>query len=168
MSFVEIVLALTVLLDRVKGLIMQRIGVSLKCEELNLQPEREGGIELSEDMQQVLSLLTGFSKNTRIVIQASPVGSLRTTSPRIQDIKHIEGSGSNDEVQGSDMPCSEVMCMADPTNTGIIWVRTLSTATTMNAWPLAVGEVINLSMDNYRDLRALIVTHADMLICAIA
>ena len=168
MSFVEILLALTVLLDRVKGLIMQRIGVSLKCEELNLQPEREGGIELSEDMQQVLSLLTGFSKNTRIVLQASPVGALRTTSARIQDIKHIEGSGANDEVQGSDIPCSEVMCMADPTNTGTIWVRTLTTATTMNAWPLAVGEVITLSMDNYRDLRALIVTHADMLICAIA
>ncbi len=168
MSFVEILLVLTVLLDRVKGLIMQRIGVSLKCEELNLQPEREGGIELSEDMQQVLSLLTGFSKNRRIVLQASPVGALRTTSPRIQDIKHIEGSGANDQVQGSDMPCSEVMCMADPTNTGIIWVRTLTTATTMNAWPLAVGEVITLSMDNYRDLRGLIVTHADMLICAIA
>ena len=147
---------------------MQRIGTPLKCPDLNLNPEREGGIQLSDDMQQVLSLLTGFSKNTRIVIQASPVGSLRTTSPRIQDIKHIEGSGANAERQGSDMLCSEVMCMADPTNTGTIWVRTLITATTMNAWPLGVGEVINLSMDNYRDLRALIVTHADMLICAIA
>ena len=147
---------------------MQRIGTPLQCPELKLQPEREGNIELSPDMQQVLSLLTGFSKNNRIVLQASPVGSLRTTSPRIQDIKHIEGSGANDERQGSDIPCSEVMCMADPTNTGTIWVRTLTTATTMNAWPLAVGEVITLSMDNYRDLRALIVTHADMLICAIA
>ncbi len=147
---------------------MQRIGTPLKCPELHLQPEREGNIVLSDDMQQVLSLLTGFSKNLRIVLQASPVGSLRTTSARIQDIKHIEGSGANDEVQGSDIPCSEVMCMADPTNTGTIWVRTLTTATTMNAWPLAVGEVITLSMDNYRDLRALIVTHADMLICAIA
>ncbi len=168
MSLVEIVLALTVLLDRLKGLVMQTIGTPLKIPELHLQGEQEGGIKLSPDMQQVLSLLTGFSKNRRIVLQASPVGSLRTTSPRIQDIKHIEGSGANDEVQGSDIPCSEVMCMADPTNTGTIWVRTLTTATAMNAWPLAVGEVITLSMDNYRDLRALIVTHADMLICAIA
>ena len=147
---------------------MQRIGTPLKCPELQLQPEREGNIVLSDDMQQVLSLLTGFSKNQRIVLQASPVGALRTTSARIQDIKHIEGSGANDEVQGSDIPCSEVMCMGDPTNTGIIWVRTLTTASAMNAWPLGVGEVITLSMDNYRDLRALIVTHADMLICAIA
>ncbi len=149
-------------------LIMQAIGVSLKCEELQLHPEREGNINLSPGMQQVLSLLTGFSKNERIVIQASPVGSLRTTSPRIQDIKHIEGSGANDLVQGSDIPCSEVMCMGEPTNTGTIWVRTLMNATVTNAWPLGVGEVITLSMDNYRDLRALIVTHADVLICAIA
>ena len=168
MSVVEVVLVLTVLIDRLKGLIMHRIGTPLKLPELNLEPPQEGGINLSDDMQQVLSLLTAFSKNRRIIVQASPVGSLRTTSARIQDIKHIEGSGANDEVQGTDIPCSEVMCMADPTNTGIVWVRTLTTATTMNAWPLGVGEVVNLAMDNYRDLRALIVTHADMLICAIA
>ncbi len=147
---------------------MQQIGTPLPCPELHLQPEREGNIQLSDDMQQVLSLLTGFSKNERIVLQASPVGSLRITSPRIQDIKHIEGSGANDERQGSDIPCSEIMCMADPTNTGTIWVRTLSTATAMNAWPLGVGEVVNFAVDNYRDLHVLIVTHADMLICAIA
>lgn len=168
MSYMEAILALAFLRYRVKGLSMQRIGTPLKCPELHLQPEREGNIELSSDMQQVLALLTGFSKNERIVLQASPVGSLRTTSPRIQDIKHLEGSGVNDHVQGSDMPCSEIMCMGDPTNTGTIWVRTLTTATTGNAWPLAAGEVVNLSADNYRDLRALIVTHADMLICAIA
>ncbi len=125
-------------------------------------------MELSPDMQQVLSLLTGFSKNRRIILQASPGGALRTTSARIQDIKHIEGSGANDEVQGSDIPCSEIMCMGEPTNGGIVWVRTLKTATTTNAWPLGPGEVVNFAVDNYRDLRALIVTHADMLICAIA
>ena len=157
-----------VLSDKVRELIMNRIGTPMKCPELNLQDERPGGIELSENMQQVLSILTGFVENRRVLLKASPGGVLRTTSARVQDIKHIEGSGANDQVQGSDMPCSEVMCMADPTNTGTIWVRTLTTATAMNGWPLAVGEVITLSMDNYRDLRALIVTHADMLICAIA
>ncbi len=147
---------------------MARIGTPLKCPELHLSPEKGGGIELSDNMQQSLSLLTGFSKNRRIILQASPVGSLRTTSPRIQDIKHIEGSGVNAQVQGSDMPCSEIMCMGEPSNTGTIWVRTLKTATTTNAWPLAAGEVVNLSADNYRDVRALVVDHADVLICAIA
>ncbi len=147
---------------------MARIGTPLKCPELHLSPEKEGGIELSDNMQQSLSLLTGFSKNHRIILQASPVGSLRTTSPRIQDFKHLEGSGPNDQVQGIDIPCSEIMCMGEPSNTGTIWVRTLKTATTSNAWPLAAGEVVNLSADNFRDVRALVIDHADVLICAIA
>ncbi len=147
---------------------MSRIGTPLKLPESNLQPEPEGGIELSENMQQVLSILTGFVENRRVLLKASPGGILRTTSPRVIDIKHLEGSGQNDQVQGSNIPCSEVMCMGDPTNTGTIWVRSLKTATTMNAWPLAAKDVINLSVDNFRDVRALIITHADMLICAIA
>jgi len=160
--------SMLVLCDKVRGLIMNRIGIPLKCPELHLSDKHEDGMELSKDVQQALSLLVGFVENKRVLLKASPGGILRTTSPRIQDIKHIEGSGANDEVQGSDIPCSEVMCMGEPSNTGTIWVRTLTTATITNAWPLGVGEVVILSMDNYRDLRALIVTHADVLICAIA
>ena len=168
MSFVEVVLALTVLLDRLKGLIMQRIGVPLKCDQLNLQPEREGNIELSDNMQQVLSLLTGFSKNQRIVLQSSPVGALRTTAARIIDIKHFTGSGANDEQQGLDVPCSEVMCMGHPDNAGKVWVRTLATAAVTNSWPLGAGEVQNMSVDNFRDLQMLFVTDGDILIVAYA
>ena len=168
MSFVEVVLALTVLLDRLKGLIMQRIGVPLKCDQLNLQPEREGNIELSDNMQQVLSLLTGFSKNQRIVLQSSPVGALRTTAARVIDIKHFTGSGANDVQEGHDVPCSEVMCMGHPDNTGKVWVRTLSVAQVTDSWPLGAGEVVNLSVDNLRDLQMLIVVDGEKLITAYA
>jgi len=167
-SFVEAVLALTVLLDRLKGLIMARIGTPLKVPELNLQPEREGGIELSDDMQQVLSLLTGFSKNRRIVLQSSPVGALRVTSARILDIVHFTGVGVNDTQQGDDVPCSEIMCMGHPSNTGKVWVRSLATANVDNAWPLGAGEVTNLSVDNFRDLQMLIVVAGEKLIVAYA
>lgn len=168
MSFLEVVLALTVLCDRLKGLIMQKIGTPLKCDDLNLQPEREGGIELSEDMQQVLSLMTGFSRNKRIVLRSSPVGALRTTSARIIDIKHFTADGDNDTQQGHDVPCSEVLCMGHPDNTGLVWVRNLSTATTSNAWPLAANAVINLSVDNFRDLQMLIAADTEKLIVAYA
>jgi len=167
-SLVELVLALTVLLDRLKGLIMARVGVPMKVPELNLQPEPEGGVELSEDMQQVLSLLTGFSKNRRIVLQSSPVGALRTTSARVIDVKHFTGSGASDTQQGDDVPCSEVMCMGHPDNTGLVWVRTLSTAEATNSWPLRAGEVVNLSVDNFRDLQMLIVVDTEKLIVAYA
>ena len=168
MSLIEVLLALTVLCDRIKGLIMPRIGVPLKAPELNLQPELEGGIELSEDMQQVLSLLTGFSKNRRIVLQSSPVGSLRTTSARIQDVLHFTGVGANDTQAGSDKPCGECLCMGHPDNTGKVWVRTLTAATVNNAWPLGAGEVLNISLDNMRDLQMLIVADTEKLIVAYA
>lgn len=147
---------------------MTRIGTPLKLPELNLQPEPEGGIELSEDMQQVLSLLTGFSKNRRIILQSSPVGALRTTSARLIDIKHFTATSDNDELQGLDVPCSEVMCMGHPSNTGKVWVRTLTTAAVTDSWPLGAGETINFSVDNFRDLQMIIVVDTEKLIVAYA
>ena len=168
MSFLEVVLALTVLIDRFKGLVMHRIGTPLKLPELNLQPEPEGGIELSEDMQQVLSLLTGFSKNRRIVLQSSPVGALRVTSARLIDVKHFTADQDDYTTQGDDVPCSEVMCMGHPSNTGKVWVRTLAEATTSNSWPLGPGESMNMSVDNFRDLQMLIALDTEKLIVAYA
>lgn len=168
MSVVEIVLALTVLLDRLKGLVMTKIGTPLKIPELHLQDEQEGGIELSPDMQQVLSLLTGFSKNRRIVLQSSPVGALRVTSSRLIDVIHFTATEANHKIQGGDIQCSEVMCMGHPDNTGKVWVRTLSDASTSNAWPLGAGEIWNASVDNLRDLRMLIVTDTEKLIVSYA
>jgi len=147
---------------------MPRIGAPLKVPELNLSPEPEGGIDLSNEMIQTLSLLTGFSKNRRILLQASPVGSLRTTSARLIDVLHFTGSGANDTQSGSDVPCSEVMCMGHPDNTGKVWVRPLATATTANAWPIGAGETINISVDNLRDLNMLIVVDGEKLITALA
>lgn len=166
MSLVEILLAFALLLERVKGLIMARIGIPLKVPELLLTPEPEGGIELSNQMQQVLSLLTAFSKNRRIVIKASPIGALRVTSARIIDVKHFTADGDADTQQGDDVPCSEVMCMGHPDNSGKVWVRSLATATTSNSWPLGAGEVVNISVDNFRDLQMLIASDTEKLIVA--
>ena len=166
MSVVEVVLALTVLLDRLKGLIMAKIGTPMKVPELNLQPEQDGAIELSADMQQVLSLITGFSKNRRIVVQASPVGALRTTSARILDVLHYTATAGNQTKSGADVPCSEVMCMGHPDNTGKVWIRSLVTATVDNSWPLGAGEVMSMSVDNLRDLQMLIVVDTEKLIVA--
>lgn len=147
---------------------MTRIGTPLKCPELNLQPDAEGGIELSEDMQQVLSLLTAFSKNRRIIVRASPGGALRTTSGRVIDVVHFTADGDNDTQQGSDIQCSEIMCMGHPDNGGKVWVRALATATTANAWPIGSGEIVSMSVDNFRDLNMLIAVDTEILIVAYA
>jgi len=167
-SIVEVVLALTVLLDRLKGLIMQNIGTPLQCEQLKLSPERQGGINLSDDMQQSLALLAGFSKNQRIIIEASPNGVLRVTSGRLIDVVHYTATAGNQTKQGSDVPCSEVECMGHPSNGGKVWVRSLATATVDNAWPLGPGEVKNFSVDNLRDLQMLIVVDTERLIVSYA
>lgn len=147
---------------------MLHIGTPLKVPELNLQPPPEGGIQLSEDMQQVLSCLTGFVQNKRVLLKASPSGVLETASARIQDIVHFTGVGANDTQQGNDIPCTEIMCMGHPDNTGKVWARTASVATVDNAWPLGAGEVLNFSVDNMRDLQMLIVVAGEKLIVAYA
>jgi len=119
-------------------------------------------------MQQALALLTAFSKNRRILLRASPVGALRTTSARLIDVLHFTGSGANDTQTGADVPCSEVMCMGHPDNTGKVWVRSLATPTVNNSWPIGAGETINISVDNLRDLNMLIVEDGEKLITAYA
>ena len=168
MSIVEVVLALTVLIDRLKGLIMAKISTPMKIDGISVQPEQEGAIELSPDMQQVLSLLTGFSKNRRIVLQSSPVGALRVTSARLIDIVHYTATADNQTKAGEDVPCSEVECMGHPDNGGKVWIRTLATATTSNSWPLGPGEVKNFSVDNLRDLQMLIAVDTEKLIVSYA
>jgi hypothetical protein len=58
--------------------------------------------------------------------------------------------------------------MGHPSNTGLVWVRSLTTATTANAWPVGKGEVVNISVDNFRDLQILIAADTEKLIVAYA
>lgn len=135
---------------------MARIGNPMKCPELDLQPEPQGGIELSENMQQTLALLTAFWRNQRVILKASPSGVLFTTSPQLEDILH-ETATQNDHVyQGQNIKCSEVMVMGHPDNTGNVWARSKVAATINNAWPLAAGEVIGFSITNLNMLHLLI------------
>jgi len=145
---------------------MNRIGTPLECPELHLSDKHEGGIELSKDVQQTLSLLAGFVKNKRVLLKASPGGALETTSARLKDIKHYTADEADDTIQGENIPCSEIMCMGHPSNGGKVWVRTMTAAGLTNSWPLGAGEVINFSVDNLRDLRMLIVVDTETLIVA--
>jgi len=145
---------------------MSTIGTPIKIPELNLQPEPTGGIELSENMQQVLSLNTAFWRNKRVVLKASPSGILFTCSPQLEDVFHLTGVGANDTYQGSNIKCSEVMVMGHPDNTDNIWVRSMKAATVNNAWPLAAKEVMGFSITNLNMLHLLIVTAGEKAIIA--
>ena len=135
---------------------MARIGNPMKCPELDLQPEPKGGIELSENMQQVLSLMTAFWRNQRVVLKATPSGVLFTCSPQLEDIFHVPATSNDFAYQGEDLKVSEVMVMGHPDNTGNVWARSKLAATVDNSWPLAAGEVVGFSITNLNMLRLLI------------
>lgn len=135
---------------------MLRVGIPLQCPELQLSPEPSGGVELSENMQQVLSLNTAFWRNQRILLKATPSGSLFTSSPQLDDIIHVTATSDSFAYQGVARQISEVLVMAHPDNAGRVWVRTKTAATVNNALPLAAGEVFTFTITNLSMLRLLI------------
>ena len=145
---------------------MHRIGNPMQIPELDLQPELAGGVELSGDMQQVLSLLTGYWHNKRLLLKSSPSGILFTASPQIKDIFHVTGVGANYAYQGANVECSEILVMGHPNNTGKIWVYPHGTATTSNGWPLDAGDVLNLGITNLIMLNLLIVVDGEKAVIA--
>ena len=145
---------------------MQRIGNPMAVPELNLQPEQQGGIELSKDMQQTLALLAGYWRNNRVLLKASPTGVLFSCSPQTEDVVHVIGDSPNYDYVGGDVKCSELLVMGDPDNTGRIWVKPHAAATDANGWPLEAGDVIGLSLTNLNMLNIRIVTAWDHAIFA--
>jgi len=138
----------------------------MKCPELDLQPEPKGGVELSENMQQTLALLTAFWRNQRVILKASPTGVLFTCSPQLENIIHVPAVGAEYPYQGDDIKCSEVMVMGHPDNTGNVWVRTKVAAAVDNAWPLAAKEVMGFSITNLNMLHLLVKLADEVVIIA--
>jgi len=145
---------------------MSIIGKAMRFVGLSLHPPIDKAVRLSEDMQQTLALLCGYGIDGRKLLRASESGVLNTTSARIKDIEHFTGSGANDTQSGSDTPCTECMVMGHPDNTGKIWVRPGGTASVDNAWPLATSEVVNITLDNLKQLSMLFVVDGDKVIVA--
>lgn len=145
---------------------MLSIGNPMPIPELDLRPEPTGGIQLTEDMQQALSLLVGYWKNKRVLLKASPSGALFVTSPQIKDIFHVTATSGNYAYQGENIECSEVLIMGHPDNTGRVWVKPNGTAATTNAWPLNKDDVVGLGITNLNMLNLLIVTDTEKAIIA--
>ena len=145
---------------------MHNIHKSMAVPALNVQPPISDAVVLSADMQQTLALLTAYGIDQRKLLRCSETGVLNTCSARLKDIVHYTGSGANDTQSGPDTPCSEVMVMGHPDNTGNVWVRSGGTATVNNAWPLAAGEPLGFAIDNLKQLSMLIVEDGEKLIVA--
>lgn len=131
---------------------MSNIKKALRIPELNLQPPITGDIRLSDDMQQTLALLTGLGDNKRVVLKATDKGVLHTVSPQLSEVVVVTASGDADDWQGGDIPCTEVVVMADLDNAHRIWVRPNSTASSANGWPLDKGDPFGFTLSNLNQL----------------
>jgi len=145
---------------------MQEIQTPLQVPELDIKGHPTNPLTLSDNIQQVLSTLTGFWKNRRTLLKSSPSGILFTASPALVDIFHVAASGANDTYQGDNIPCTELLIMGHPDNTGKIWVRQGVPATVDNSWPLGAGEAMGLSLTNMNMLQLLIVVDTEKAIIA--
>lgn len=143
---------------------MAKVGLPIADKAIPISPHLPPSIPVSDEMRQTLALLLGYAYGDRVPIQASPSGILRADGPRLVDVFHWTAGAANDPKQGSDVPCSEVLCMGHPDNGSKVWVRTKSAATVNNALPLDANDVIGFSVDNLSELQALIVANGEKLI----
>jgi hypothetical protein len=147
-----------------KGSTMDDMQKTMQAPELGLHQKVERLIRVQEEVQQSLATLLGYAGNQRVLLKASPSGILYAASPRLSDVVHYTAGAPSTAKQGDDLPCTEVLCMAHPDNTGRIWVRTMKTAAANNAFPLDKTDVIGFSVENLNQLHALIVANGDTLI----
>jgi len=145
---------------------MSEINVPMGLPELGLKPPISGRVRLIDDMQQSIALLMGYVDNQRKLLKILPSGVLCVASQRVDNVFHITASSGSYAYQGENIPCSEVMVMGHPDNTGRVWVRPDIAALTTNAWPLAKGEVVIFSLSNLNQLYLLIATTAEIAIIA--
>lgn len=145
---------------------MPKINKPMDIPELNVQPPIMGKINLSDDMQQSLALLTAYCDNKRLLVRATESGVLNVASPRLLDIIHVPAVGGDYIYRGGDIPCTEVMIMGHPDNTGLVWARTNVQADTDNSWPLAKTDVVGFTVNNMNQLHLRIVVTGEIAIVA--
>ena len=145
---------------------MTNINKPMGISGLDPKPPINRQVRLSEDMQQTLAFLTAYGINERKVLKSSETGILSVASARIKDIKHYTYTAGKQNQVGDSVPCSEVMVMGHPDNTGLVWVRPDKTADADNAWPLSANDVVSFTVDNLEQLNMYFITLDDSVIVA--
>lgn len=145
---------------------MSEIVKPMSIPELLLRPDIGGKTRLSDDMQQTLATLAAYGDNARKLLKASGSGILSVSSARIKDVVHFSRTGPETSIKGSDVPCTEILCMGHPENTGRVWVRPYKLADNTNAWPLDAGDTVSFVIDNMNQLFMKISAENDNVIAA--
>ena len=134
---------------------------SLPMKGLETKPEMTGRAKVDDTIIMTLASLMGWDGETRRLITCAVNGSLHTVAPPAKAIINTTGVGANDDITFADIPTTEVMILANPANTGDVWVNISAAAAVDTGWPLDAGDIIILSVNNLKDLQMQIITAGD-------
>lgn len=143
---------------------MSRLYLPLPFPDLKSKPDLSALVDLSNEMIQTLSLLSGYDGSERRLLRCSPTGVLHTISPRTAGVVNVAAVGANYLWQGSAVATTEVMIRSHPDNAGRIWVNLDAAAAADTGWPLDGGEVINLTLNNLNNLHLKIIADLEKVI----
>jgi len=131
---------------------MPRIQRPLPFPDLKAKPELSPLVNLTDDMSQVLALLSGYDGTQRRLLRCSPTGVLHTLAPRTRGAVNVLADTDDYNWQGSNLDTTEVMIRSNPANIGLVWVNIDVIASDDSGWVLSSGEVLNLTLNNLNNI----------------
>lgn len=140
---------------------MAELEIPFPLRGLPLKPEIRGRQKIDDVLVQSLATLLGWDGEGRRLLKCALSGSLRTTSPVVAGITNKVTSAAEHNITFSSVPTTEVMILANPNNSGDVWVNVGAFAAVDTGWILGAGDFINISINNLQDLRLYTVTIGD-------
>lgn len=141
---------------------MPNIQKPLPFPELESKPDLLPLVKLTDDMSQVLSLLTGYDGTQRRLLRCSAAGILQTGPPRTKGIIKVTDTGANYDYQGPDTLTNEVLLHAGKDNTGVVYLSIDKSNITDECWLLYANDWIKIAVDNLKSVYFRIVTANDV------
>ncbi len=126
-----------------------------------LKPEMTGRQKLDETIIQSLASIMGFDGEARCLLTCSLCGSLNTVTPSASGFINKVSTGADEDVTFEDQATSEVMILANASNTGDVWVNIGAVGAVDTGWPLDAGDMVRLSINNMQELNLHIITSGD-------
>jgi len=143
---------------------MQEIKDSFRFNGIELTPELTGRPKVEADLVQTLASLFGWDGEARRILTCALAGALHVTTPQVSAVVNVLGVGANDDVTFSDQPCTEVMVLANPANSGDVWVNVGAAGAVDTGWPLDAGDHVEFSINNMTELQMRIISDGDKVI----
>lgn len=131
--------------------------LSLPFDELDTRPPLNPQPVISDNIEQVLALLSGYDGSQRKLLKCSPAGVLYVAQPVVKGVINILAGTGDYNWQGDGISTSEVLIISVPTNSGYVWANVGIAAAPDVGYPLDTGDWVRWSINNLRSLHIHIV-----------